>query len=159
MAIEQYTESLTLKEMKCVIGKNSFGYVLPQGDVSAIDKNRQDIKTGRRKAERMWTGRLLSGRKRQGKPEYIVTFHDDIHTLIVVECKNSAKNHCSKKRNKPSSFAVDGVLYYAKFLKDEYNVIAIAVSGTTTQNMKVDTFYWVRGQNTYTVLEKQKILF
>ena len=38
MAIEQYTESLTLKEMKCAIGKNSFGYVFPQGDVSDIDK-------------------------------------------------------------------------------------------------------------------------
>ena len=38
MAIEQYTESLTLKEMKCVIGKNSFGDVLPQGDVLDIDK-------------------------------------------------------------------------------------------------------------------------
>ena len=38
MAVEQYTESLTLKEMKCVIGKNPFGYVLPQGDVSSIYK-------------------------------------------------------------------------------------------------------------------------
>ncbi len=38
MAIEQYTESIALKEMKCTIGKNSFGYVLPQGDVSGIDK-------------------------------------------------------------------------------------------------------------------------
>ena len=38
MAIEQYTESLTLREMKCTIGENSFGYVFPQGDVSKIDK-------------------------------------------------------------------------------------------------------------------------
>ena len=38
MAVEQYTENLTLKEMKCSIGKNDFGYVFPQGDVSAIDK-------------------------------------------------------------------------------------------------------------------------
>ena len=30
MAIEQYTESLTLKEMKCAIGENEFGYVFPQ---------------------------------------------------------------------------------------------------------------------------------
>ena len=53
-------------------------------------------------------------------------------------------------------FAVDGVLYYAKFLKEEYNVVAIAVSGTTTQNMKVDTFYWMRGHDKYTILEKAK---
>ena len=38
MAIERYTENLTLKEMKCAIGKNPFGYVFPQGDVSDIDK-------------------------------------------------------------------------------------------------------------------------
>ena len=38
MAIERYTESLTLKEMKCDIGENSFGYVFPQGDVSNVDK-------------------------------------------------------------------------------------------------------------------------
>jgi len=38
MAVEQYTESLTLKEMKCTIGENQFGYVFPQGDVSSVDK-------------------------------------------------------------------------------------------------------------------------
>ena len=38
MAIEQYTENLTMKEMNCSIGKNDFGYVFPQGDVSKVDK-------------------------------------------------------------------------------------------------------------------------
>lgn len=133
MATEQYTESLTLKEMKCVIGKNPFGYVLPQGDVSGADKIEKILKQ--------------AGGKGKAKPEYIITFHDDIHTIIVVECKNSSKKHCSEKRNKPNAFAVDGVLYYAKFLKNEYNVVAIAVSGTTIQNIKVDTFYWVHGQS------------
>ena len=38
MAIEQYTESLTLREMKCVLGDNDWGYVFPQGDVSSVDK-------------------------------------------------------------------------------------------------------------------------
>ena len=142
MATEQYTESLTLKEMKCVIGKNPFGYVLPQGDVSGADKIEKILKQ--------------AGGKGKAKPEYIITFHDDIHTIIVVECKNSSKKHCSEKRNKPNAFAVDGVLYYAKFLKNEYNIVAIAVSGTTIQNIKVDTFYWVHGQNNYTMLEKAK---
>ncbi len=44
MAIEQYTESLTLKEMKSIIGKNPFGYVLPQGDVSNVDKIEELLK-------------------------------------------------------------------------------------------------------------------
>ena len=38
MAIEQYTEHLVLKEMKCEIGVNDFGYVFPQGDISEIEK-------------------------------------------------------------------------------------------------------------------------
>lgn len=156
MAIEQYTESLTLKEMKCVIGKNSFGDVLPQGDVLDIDKIDKILKRAGGKPRECELEDYSQGGKGKAKPEYIITFHDDIHTLIVVKCKNSSKKHCSEKRNRPSSFAVDGVLYYAKFLKDEYNVIAIAVSGTTTQNMKVDTFYWMRGQDKYTVLEKAK---
>lgn len=81
------------------------------------------------------------GGKGKAKPEYIITFNDDTHTIIVVECKNTVKKHCSAKLNKPSGYAVDGVLYYAKFLKQEYNVIAITISGTKADSMKVDTFY------------------
>lgn len=156
MAIEQYTESIALKEMKCTIGKNSFGYVLPQGDVSGIDKIEKLLKQAGGKPKECNLEDYSQGGKGKAKPEYIITFYDDIHTIIVIECKNSTKKHCSEKMNKPYAFAVDGVLYYAKFLKKEYHVIAIAVSGTTTQNMKVDTFYWMRGQNNYTMLEKAK---
>ena len=93
------------------------------------------------------------GGKGKAKPEYVITFNDDTHTIIVVECKNTARKHCSENMNKPSGYAVDGVLYYAKFLKHEYNVIAIAISGTTIDNMKVDTFYWGQGQDVYTTLD------
>lgn len=115
MAIEQFTESLTLKEMKCVLGKNSFGYVFPQGDVSDIDKIDKLLKQAGGKPKECELEDYSQGGKGKAKPEYIVTLNDDIHTIIVVECKNSAKKHCSEKRNKPNAFAIDGVLYYAKF--------------------------------------------
>ncbi len=156
MPTEQYTEKLTLKEMKCTIGKNPFGYVFPQGDVSNVDKIEKLLKQAGGNPKECRLEDYSQGGRGKAKPEYVITFDDDIHTIIVVECKNSAKKHCSKDLNKPSIFSVDGVLYYAKFLKEEYNVIAIAVSGTSTQNMKVDTFYWMCGQNNYTVLEKSK---
>jgi len=38
MAIEQYTESLTLREMKCTLGDNGWGFVFTQGDVADADK-------------------------------------------------------------------------------------------------------------------------
>lgn len=52
------------------------------------------------------------------------------------------KKHQSEDLNRPNGYAVDGILYYAKFLKQEYNVIAVAISGTSASNVKVDTFYW-----------------
>ncbi len=156
MAVEQYTESLTLKEMKCVIGKNHFGYVFPQGDVSNIEKIELLLRQAGGKPKECEIDDFSMGGKGKAKPEYIITFNDNIHEIIVVECKNSVKKHCSPDKNRPSDYAVDGVLYYAKFLKQEYNVIAIAVSGTQINNMKVDTFYWMKGQSTFSMLEKAK---
>ena len=156
MAIEQYTESLTLKEMKCTIGENPFGYVFPQGDVSSVDKIEKLLKKAGGKPKECELADYSQGGNGKAKPEYIITFNDDIHTIIVIECKNTAKKHCSTNLNKPNGFAVDGVLYYAKFLKQEYNVIAIAVSGTNVDNMKVDTYYWQQGQEEYSSLKKAK---
>ncbi len=156
MAVEKYTESLTLKQMNCVIGENRFGYVFPQGDVSGIDKIEKLLKQAGGKPKECDLEDYLQGGKGKARPEYIITFHDDTQTIIVVECKNSVRKHCSQSINRPNGFAVDGVLYYAKFLKQEYNVVAIAISGTTVQKMKVDTYYWEHGQNEYTRLEKAK---
>lgn len=55
MAIEQYTESLTLTEMKCKIGKNDFGYVYPQGDVTEIDKINNLLKLAGGKPKKIFT--------------------------------------------------------------------------------------------------------
>ena len=156
MAVGQYTESLTLKEMKCTIGKNPFGYVFPQGDVSSVDKVERLLKKAGGKPRECALPDYSQGGTGRARPEYVITFNDDINIIIVVECKNTVKKHCSASMDRPSMFAVDGVLYYAKFLKEGYHVIAIAVSGTTTQNMKVDTFYWMRGQENYTTLEKAR---
>nr|WP_278680003.1 N-6 DNA methylase [Clostridium paraputrificum] len=154
MAIERYTESLTLKEMKCDIGENSFGYVFPQGDVSNVDKIEMILKKAGGKPKECDLNDFTKGGKGKAKPEYIITFNDDVSTIIVVECKNIAKKHESENLDKPNTFAVDGVLYYAKFLKEEYNVIAVAISGTTTANMKVSTFHWLKGQDSYIKLDK-----
>lgn len=156
MAIEQYTESLTLKEMKCNIGKNSFGYVFPQGDISEVDKIEVLLKKAGGKPKDCCLDDYFKGGNGKAKPEYIITFDDDINTIIVVECKNDVKKHSSPNLNKPNGYAVDGVLYYAKFLKENYNVVAVAVSGTTLNNIKVDTYYWSKGQETYSQFSKAR---
>lgn len=156
MAIEQYTESLTLKEMKISIGKNDFGFVFPQGDVSSITKIEKILKKAGGKPSQCELDDFSKGGKGKAKPEYIITFDDDVSTIIVIECKNSTKKHKSKNNDHPNAYAVDGVLYYTKFLKEEYNVVAIAISGTTTANMKVDTFYWMKQQPEYSSIKKAK---
>ncbi len=156
MAIEQYTENMTMREMKCCIGKNEFGYVFPQGDVSDIDKIEKLLKQAGGKPKECNLEDYSKGGNGKAKPEYVITFNDDINTIIVVECKNSIKKHQSKDINKPNGYAVDGVLYYAKFLKQEYNVIAVAISGTSTSNMKVDTFYWQKRMENYYRLKKAR---
>jgi type I restriction-modification system DNA methylase subunit len=156
MAVEQYTESLTLKEMKCELGNNAWGYVFPQGDVSDIDKIEKLLKKAGGKPVKCSLNDYAQGGNGKAKPEYIIIFNDDANTIIVVECKNTASKHNSPDLDSPRGFAVDGVLYYAKFLKEKYNVIAVAVSGTTTANMKVDAFHWQRGQDSYLPLVKAK---
>ncbi len=78
MAAEQYTESLTLKEMKCVIGKNSFGYVFPQGDVSCVHKIDQLLKEAGGKPKECELEDYSRKGKGKAKPEFIITFYDDI---------------------------------------------------------------------------------
>ncbi|MFI3241445.1 MAG: N-6 DNA methylase [Alphaproteobacteria bacterium] len=156
MAIEKYTESFVLKEMKSELGENEFGFVFPQGDVCSIDKIETALKKAGGKPKDCELNNYLNGGAGKAKPEFVITFNKDSKTIIVVECKNTAKKHCSENLNKPKDFAVDGVLYYAKFLKEDYNVIAIAVSGTNKDNMKVNTFYWQKGQDDYQELKKAK---
>ena len=56
----------------------------------------------------------------------------------------------------PKDFAVDGALYYAKYLKEYFNVIAVAISGAKKADIKVDAFYWAKNQTDYTELTKSK---
>ena len=78
---------------------------------------------------------------KSGFPEFIISFPDLPDDIIVVECKADTKFHESSERTKPSEYAVDGVLHYARFLSHEYNVIAIAVSGTEEGKIKVSSYY------------------
>jgi len=149
MPIEQYTESLVLKEMKCSLGDNDWGFVFPQGDVASTDKILEMLKKAGGKPARCALNDFTLGGNGKAKPEFIITFNDNVHTIIVVECKNSVKKHRSESLDCPNGYAVDGVLYYAKFLKENFNVIAVAVSGTKKSDVKVDAFYWGKGLTSY----------
>ena len=75
-----------------------------------------------------------------GYPEFIITWESDPNFIIVVECKADTKYHQSINLDKPKDYAVDGVLHYARHLSKHYTVLALAVSGTSEDYMKVSNF-------------------
>src|SRR5680860_56854 len=81
-----------------------------------------------------------------GSPEFIISFPALPDDIIVVECKPSTKFHASPDCENPAAYAVDGALHYSAFLSQEYNVIAIAVSGETKGKLKISSFYQKKGQ-------------
>ena len=82
-----------------------------------------------------------------GYPEFTVEFDERPELIIVVECKASLNRHQRKKLDRPADYAVDGVLHYAKHLTRQYNVLAIAVSGTNRKKLKVSHYFCFRGDH------------
>ncbi|MFX4154581.1 N-6 DNA methylase [Aliarcobacter butzleri] len=145
--IEQFTEDLTKKLMSFDIGENNFGYVYPQGNVFDIKKISDLLsKAGGKPKECELYDYSICGTGK-AKPEFIITLKNDPNTIIVVECKKQVNKHESDNKGKPNGYSIDGVLYYAKYLKEEYNVIAIGVSGTEKNKAKLDVYYWVKNQS------------
>ena len=144
MSTERTTEALTQRQMEFRLGKNDFGYVYEQGAVDKIPKLNEALLRAGGKPALCALDDYSKGGKGKAQPEFIITFADDQNTVIVLECKRSTKSHESLQHNQPRKYSVDGVLYYAKFLKDEYNVIAIAVSGIESTKLQVSTYYWAQ---------------
>jgi len=93
-------------------------------------------------------------RKKSGTPDFVVIKRNS-NTIVVIECKDKLKNHSrfedvndyknivfgtSSTPSDTKDYAIDGVLWYATFLNDVYDVIAIAVSGTEKENTRVTSF-------------------
>ncbi len=155
---ERLTEELFLRESKTQIGENPFGYVYEQGDVPNIASIRYCLQKAGGKPKDCAMDDYSSGGTGKAKPEFIITFNEEHNLIIVVECKSSVKKHASEELDHPKDYAVDGVLYYAKFLKDNYNVIAVAISGTKKETSKVSTFYWKKGFDSYSELKRLNII-
>ena len=98
-------------------------------------------------------GRLLKrsgkpGTGRPGRPEFIA-WKDGSATVVVVECKAAAEHHASEGLDRPSDYALDGALHCASYLKNNYNVVAVAVSGEDIGRMKTSIFYWRKNEPVY----------
>jgi len=125
-----------------------------------IDNN---ITIEEQKSEIQRVKKLLSksskkGTGKGGYPEFIVTSSLDTDFIIVVECKANIKDHESKDYPNNADavkYAVDGVLHYAKHLSKEYTVLAIAVSGTKEDSLKISNYLIPCGSDNIKVLTNE----
>jgi len=94
-----------------------------------------------------------AGKGGRGSPEFIITDPSTPDFAMVIECKANASFHESPKRDKPVDYSVDGALHYAKYLSKDYNVLALAVSGTNKAGLRLGTFLHAKGATEATELK------
>lgn len=91
--------------------------------------------------------------KTKGTPDFIVTL-DESEIILLIECKGSIEDHSQFDNMSEYSaygfgtpeetkrYAINGALWYASFLKDNYDVIAIGVSGQNNIEARVTSYIW-----------------
>lgn len=144
---ERNTENLVLKEFNAQLGENDGFLLFAQGVDNGFTKINLALKEAGGKPKNCEINDFGNGGAGVAKPEFIAIFNDDKDTVFICECKSSVKFHFSENFNKPQNYALDGVIYYAKFLQKYFNVIALAVSGTRKENFKSTALYFTKGQN------------
>jgi len=99
------------------------------------------------------------GTGKTGFPEFTITFPSIIDAAILIECKPETKIHKSRKGEEdPTKYAVDGVLHYSNALKNDFNVIAIAVSGQNKDKLLVSNFFIKKGTSKVVETSDKKLL-
>lgn len=148
---EKITDSLVITMLR------ANGYI--DGNFKSLEK---DVQVWTNRSENKLIDDLLSkaskrGTDKPGYPEFII-FDQKYNIVIVIEDKRDPKFHLYEKMDKRiADFAVNGALWYASFLKDTFDVIAIGVSGSTIEEIQIDHYVWKKGAETFSNLNLRKI--
>jgi hypothetical protein len=94
----------------------------------------------------------------RGKPEFIITYKRNSDLIIVIECKAETSKHESLNRDRYADFAVDGVLLYSSYLSKDFDVLAIAVSGETRENLRVSHYLHLKNERKAVEIFGDKLL-
>lgn len=136
MANERNTETI----VRNLLAKK--GYASDRSILIEYQKSEhKKVKSCLKKASKRGTGRA-------GYPEVIITFANNPRHLVVIECKAAVSQHKSSNIERyeehKADYAVDGALWYAAHLKEEFNVTAIAISGETEKEKKITAYLWLK---------------
>ena len=111
-------------------------------------------------ADKVLAEAFISASKRltgnEGAPDYTIKDKNS-QLIIVIECKSNVNKHQTydnlddyKKGlgdvKEISDYAVNGALHYATYLNYAYDVVAVAVSGTSEENYRCTSFYLPKGK-------------
>lgn len=113
------------------------------------------------KVDDLLVGFAKTGKNGKGRPDFILTFPTNSDYIISIECKADISKHESDDKTKQENirdYAVDGALHYAKALSKGFDVLAIAVSGETIDNLTVSHFLWKKNSESYEELTGDKQL-
>ncbi|MBG6226520.1 16S rRNA G966 N2-methylase RsmD [Arthrobacter sp. CAN_A2] len=131
---ERITENLVRDRLR------DLGYYAPDNGVRIEEQKSQIVEVSK-----LLRGASKTGGSGTGAPEFIISSDTVPDLILVLECKADVNAHESTFRDRPAGFAVDGVLHYAKALSKSFQVIAIAVSGQTTAELRISTFLHAKG--------------
>lgn len=82
----------------------------------------------------------------KGYPDFIIQYNKDKNFIIVIEDKSDKRYHESETHKQYDKYAVDGVLLYASFLSKSYDVLAIAISGTNKDDLKISHYLHLKDE-------------
>ena len=94
----------------------------------------------------------------KGTPDYVITL-DNADIIVIIECKGAVEDHSIFDdvhdyisngyggHGETEKYAINGALWYASFLRSDYDVVAIGVSGQTEQSARVTSFVWPKGED------------
>lgn len=154
-ASEETTKGLTAGKLKDIEGYPSDQNI----KVDGITWFKEDSYKG---TENKWLYKVFSKAtkkqtlKSRGTPDFTITL-DKSDVIIVIECKGSLDDHSMFENpsdylnygygnpNETERYAINGALWYASFLKSDYDVVAIGVSGQTQAETKVTSYVWPKG--------------
>jgi type I restriction enzyme M protein len=150
--LEKVTDLIVFNQLR------TLNYV--DGNFNNIDKK---VKVWAKKSTNKDINKLLESASKKktgakGFPEYLI-LDDNEKIVVVIENKKDIKKHVFNDAidEKVDEFAVNGTLWYAKFLKEKFDVIAIAISGNSNELLKIDTYAWRKSAEIFTNLNLHEI--
>jgi len=82
----------------------------------------------------------------KGYPDFIIQYKNDNNFLIIIENKADKRFHESENHKQYDKYAVDGVLLYASYLSKSFDVLAIAISGTAKEDLRISHYLHLKDE-------------